>query len=119
MKACELLLAWPEVLTMKRWTWWLAAALATTAAVPLAATAQADEKKEHETPISMDKLPSAARDTLQREATGGQLIDVVEETDNGRTVYEGHIRKGDQVLGIEVDAKGNVVKRENETNEKH
>lgn len=59
-----------EVVTMKRWTWWFAAALATTVAIPLAATAQADEKNEHETPVSIDKVPAAARETLPRGRRG-------------------------------------------------
>lgn len=99
---------------MKRCMWWVATALATMATVPLAATAQADEKNEHETPTSMDKIPAAARDALQREAAGGTIIDVVEENEHGQTVYEAHVRKGSDVIGVEVDANGKVLKRETE-----
>jgi uncharacterized membrane protein YkoI len=102
---------------MKRWTWLLPAALAVTA-VPFAATAQADEKNEHETPTSLDKIPAPARDALVREAGGAQIIDVVQETENGKTVYEAHVKKGNDVLGIEVDASGKVLKRESEKAEK-
>jgi uncharacterized membrane protein YkoI len=102
---------------MKHWMWLLSAALAVTA-VPFSATAQADEKNEHETPTSMDKIPAAARDALVREAGGAQIIDVVQETENGKTVYEAHVRKGNDVLGIEVDASGKVLKKESEKGEK-
>jgi uncharacterized membrane protein YkoI len=109
-----LLLVAPEVFPMKRSIRWVATALATMAAVPLVATAQADEKNHHETPISMDKIPAAARDALTREASGGTIMDVVEENEHGQTVYEAHVRKGNDVIGIEVDANGKVLKRETE-----
>lgn len=102
---------------MRRWVWLVPAALAV-AAVPFGATAQADEKNEHETPTSLDKIPAAARDALVREAGGSQITDVVQETEGGKTVYEAHVRKGNDVLGIEVDASGKVLKRENESREK-
>jgi|GEM_PF-2452509 len=105
---------------MTRWTRLFATALVTTAAVPLAWTAQADENEnEHETPVSMDKVPAPARATLQREAAGGQIVDVVQETEHGQTVYEAHVRKGGQVLGIEVDPSGKLVKTETEAPEQH
>lgn len=108
---------------MKRWMWLVTAALATTATVATTSTVLADEKNEqdeneNETPVSMDKLPKPARDALTREAGGKPIIDVVQETEHGQTVYEAHVRDGNQVLGIEVDASGKVLKRENETNEK-
>jgi uncharacterized membrane protein YkoI len=97
--------------------WLLPAALAVTT-VPFAATAQADEKNEHETPTSLDKIPAAARDALVREAGGATIVDVVQETENGKTVYEAHVRKGADVVGIEVDASGKLLKRESEKGEK-
>jgi hypothetical protein len=105
---------------MKHWTWLFAAALAVTAAMPWGSTAQADETKENETPISMDKVPAPARATMEREAAGAPIINVVQETTNkGQTVYEAHVRQGDKLLGIEVDANGKLVKKETETNEQH
>lgn len=106
---------------MKRWMWLVAAALATTGTVATTSTAQANEQNEeneNETPVSLDKIPKAAADALTREAGGAQILNVVQETEHGKTVYEAHVRKGNQVLGIEVDANGNVMKRETENNEK-
>jgi uncharacterized membrane protein YkoI len=98
-----------------------AVALATTAALAMAPTAHADEKdeKENETPVTMDTVPAPARATLQREAAGGQIVNVVKETDNGQTVYEAHVRQGSEVVGIEVDPNGKLLKKESETNEGH
>ena len=107
---------------MKRWMWLIAAALATTATVAVTSTAQADERNEgneNETPVSLDSIPKPARDALLREAGGAsQIVNVVQESENGQTVYEAHVRKGNQTLGIEVDANGKVLKRETENNEK-
>jgi uncharacterized membrane protein YkoI len=103
---------------MKRWMWLGAVAVATTAAVSTVSTVQADEKNEHHTPVTMDQIPKAARDGLLREAAGAPILDVVTEPENGQTVYEAHVRKGSQVIGIEVDASGKLLKKEPETNEK-
>lgn len=55
---------------MKRWMWGLAAAFATAGTVATASTVQADEKNEHETPVSIDNIPKRqgpqARDGGQR-----------------------------------------------------
>jgi hypothetical protein len=103
---------------MRAWRAAFAIAAVTAAAVGVASTAQADENKEHETPISMDQVPAPARATLQREAAGGQIVEVVQETnESGKQVYEARVRKGGELQGIEVDASGKVVKRENEKNE--
>ena len=106
---------------MKHWLWLVAAALATTGAVATTSTAQANqggEEKENETPVSLDKIPKAARDALMREAGGAPIIDVVQETKDGQTVYEAHVRKNSEVVGIEVDASGKVLNRHTEHNEK-
>jgi uncharacterized membrane protein YkoI len=96
---------------MKRWNWLFAAGLAM-AAVPMAATANADEKNENETPVSLDKVPAPVRDTLLRQAAGAPIIDVVQETESGQAVYEAHIRKDNQVIGIEVDPSGKWLRNE-------
>lgn len=106
---------------MKRWMWLVAAALATAGTVATASTVQADEKNEgneNETPVSLDKIPKAAADALKREAGSAQILDVVQENENGKTVYEAHVQSGNHVLGVEVDANGKVLKRETEHNEK-
>jgi uncharacterized membrane protein YkoI len=98
----------------KRWSWLLSAALA--AAVAPATMAWADEK-ENETKVSMDKIPAAARDALLKAAAGGPILDVVQETEQGQTVYEAHVRKGNEVMGFTVDANGKLLETENETGE--
>jgi uncharacterized membrane protein YkoI len=105
----------------KRWSWLLSVALVGVA-VPTTTRALADENEENETenetPTSLDKIPPAARDALMREAAGGSIIDVVQETEHGKTVYEAHVRKGNDVMGIKVDQNGKVLGRESEKGEK-
>jgi hypothetical protein len=102
----------------KRWSWLLSAALV--AAVAPIATAWADNEEnetENETKVSIDKIPAAARDALLKAAAGAPMVDVVQETEHGQTVYEAHVRKGAEVMGITVDANGKVLGTHNETNE--
>jgi hypothetical protein len=96
---------------MKRWNWLFAAGLAM-AAVPMAATAHAGEKNENETPVPLDKVPAPVRETLLRQAAGTPILDVVQETESGQPVYEAHIRKDHQVIGIEVDPSGKFLRND-------
>jgi uncharacterized membrane protein YkoI len=76
----------------------------------------ADKDKEK---VPLDKVPARARDTILREAAGAKLLDVELAKWNDTTVYEAHIRKGDAHTGIVVDAKGHLIQKRDEKNEKH
>jgi hypothetical protein len=104
---------------MTRWSWLLSAALAVSA-VPVVTTAQADDKNENEkaTPTSLDEIPAPARSTLLRQAGLIPIRDLVIDTEKGQTVYEGFLRNGKHVIGVKVDASGNVVGREVDGTEK-
>jgi hypothetical protein len=103
------------------WSWLIAVALVGVA-LPTATTAlahgQNEDENKTETPTSLDKIPPAARDALQREAAGAPIVDVFQETEHGQTVYEAHVRKGNDVMGIEVDQNGKVLGRHSEAGEK-
>jgi uncharacterized membrane protein YkoI len=102
----------------KRWSWLLAASLVGVVAPMTTASAGNEENEtENETIVSMDKIPAAARDALLKAAAGAPMVDVVQETEHGQTVYEAHVRKGNDLLGITVDARGKVLETENETGE--
>lgn len=104
----------------KRWSWLLSAALV--GALAPMATAWANEENEeneteNETPTSLDKIPSPARAALLKEAAGAPIVDVVQETEHGQTAYEAHFRKGNELMGVKVDANGKVLETENESGE--
>lgn len=102
---------------MKGWTKLLTLAVVA-AAVPVASMARADEH-EHETPVALDKIPAAARDTIVKQAGKEPIIDVVQEHEHGQLVYEAHVRRNGKVIGIEVDANGKFLRNEVEDHEQH
>jgi uncharacterized membrane protein YkoI len=81
-----------------------------------ASTAWAHEKEEKIAKLS--EIPAPARDALTREAKGAAILRVEVEKEHGRTLYEGVVKQGDEEIGIVVDAKGAVVSRHSEKNEK-
>jgi uncharacterized membrane protein YkoI len=91
-------------------------ALLTGAVVLAAPGAAGDEGKEKV--VTLDQIPAAARSGLLREAGGAPIQKVEEEqTDKGKTVYEGHVKKGNDVIGIVVDANGKLVGTHSESGE--
>ncbi|HEY3066238.1 MAG TPA: hypothetical protein VGL09_10640 [Methylomirabilota bacterium] len=72
-----------------------------------AKTAVKDEK-----PISMDQLPAAARTALEKEAKGGTIGQVMQETEKGKMVYEAEITKDGKQRYVSVSQDGKIVKRE-------
>jgi hypothetical protein len=94
---------------MARWRWLLSAALAASA-ISSIATAQSEDELTDEGPVPIEEIPAPARDAILREAGGGTLMEVHEETwQNGKPVYEGHIRQGTRTVTIWVDAEGNIL----------
>jgi len=101
---------------MKRWSWVIALALATSS-VPLATTmAQAHENREGkkiEKVIKLEDVPKAAQDSIKREIGSAQIVKVEEETyADGKVVYEAEARKGGDVLEVKVDPSGKLLKKE-------
>ena len=91
------------------------AALAGATTLP-SSSARADEGKEKV--VSLDQIPASARTGLLREAAGAPIQKVEQETENGKTVYEGQVKKGNDVVGIVVDADGKLVGTHSETDGK-
>jgi len=83
------------------------------ATLPSVASADEDEKV-----VSLDQIPAPARNTLIREAKGAPIVRVEMEKNKGKTIYEGVVKQGDDLIGINVDAQGNVLGRHSEKNEK-
>ena len=75
----------------------------------LVAGCQQQEREENEVKVTMDQVPPAARDALNREAAGGTITKVEREEENGRTVYEAHVKSNGKTREIAVDANGNPV----------
>ena len=53
-----------------------------------------------------------------REAKGAPILKVEIEKQGGRNVYEAHVRQGKEEIGIVVDAKGTLLGKHSEKDEK-
>jgi uncharacterized membrane protein YkoI len=90
-----------------------------TLAVTVPGTAQADDKNEHnEKTVSLDQIPAPARATILREAAGGRILKVEQEMEQNKQVYEAHVKKGPDEIGISVDANGALLGKHSEGLEK-
>lgn len=94
---------------------WIAALLSCAALAGIglpSTTASADEVQQDEGTekvVSIDEIPAPARRSLLREAAGAPIQRVEQETAHGQTVYEGVVKKGNEMVGITVDGNGKVV----------
>jgi hypothetical protein len=97
----------------------MAAALASATLSVFGAAAYGDGQDEaNERDVSLDQVPAAARQTITREAAGAPILKVEQEVAHGKTLYEAHIKRGDDVIGLRVDSSGTVIDRHSEKNEK-
>src|SRR5437870_828177 len=65
-----------------------------------------EKEEENEVKITMDQVPPAVRDTMQREAGGGNLSGFEKETDEGKTVYEADTTIGGKTYEMKVAEDG-------------
>ncbi|HZS16891.1 MAG TPA: hypothetical protein VFA51_03060 [Candidatus Udaeobacter sp.] len=76
-------------------------------------TAQANERGHQEQEISSSDVPAAVHQAAQAEAKGGTIVRWEKEGAN----YEAVIRKNGKETGIEMNARGKVLSRHDETKE--
>jgi hypothetical protein len=81
--------------------------------LPAVASAHGNEKI-----VKMEEIPAPARESLMREAKGAPIVRVGMEDRKGKTIYEGFVKNGNDMMGIDVDAQGNVLGRHPEKGEK-
>ncbi len=62
--------------------------------------------------LTMDQLPAPVKATLEKEAKGGTIGQVVKENEKGRTFYEATITKDGKDRYVHVGSDGKVLKRE-------
>lgn len=58
---------------------------------------------------TLGEIPAGARASIQRAVGTGKLALVEKVTKGGVTFYEGHIRSGEQLTEVKVDAEGKPV----------
>jgi len=55
---------------------------------------------------------------ILREAKGAPILKVEIEKEKGRSLYEAHVKQGKDEIGIVVDAKGTLIGKHSEKDEK-
>jgi uncharacterized membrane protein YkoI len=69
-------------------------------------------EEEDEVPTTLDAVPAAVRESIRAESGGAPVGKIVQETENGKTVYEATITKNGKTYDVEMDAAGKVLERE-------
>jgi len=78
----------------------------------------ADTKaKGPEQTVSMDQLPAPVKATLEKEAKGGTIGQITQETEKGKMFYEAAIEKNGKQRFVNVSPEGKVLKRESSKRE--
>ena len=91
--------------------------IAALAAPTLTVATRASANEKDEQVVKLSDIPAAARKGLEREAKGAPITMVELEHEHGRTLYEGHVKEKQGVVGIVVDANGKLVGRHSEAAE--
>ena len=86
---------------------------AVSAALSFSVMAQAKEEKHEEQTINSADVPAAVQQAAQAEAKGGSIVRWEKEGVN----YEAVIKKNGKQIGLEMDANGKVLSKQNEAKE--
>ncbi len=70
-----------------------------------------EEGEKDEVKMTMDTVPAAVRDGLNREAGGAKVEGVDKESRHGKTVYEADVMKDGKNWEIVVDDSGQLVSK--------
>lgn len=70
-----------------------------------------DDDDEMETRVSLKDLPKAVRKTLKREARGGEIEEIMKETEDGEVVYEAEVEYGEKEYEVEIAADGTLLSK--------
>ncbi len=68
--------------------------------------------------VALSDVPEAAAKTLADQTGGGKIGKIEKVTENGKTVYETVVKKGDKKSEIQVDLAGKVVATEDKAKDK-
>jgi hypothetical protein len=75
---------------------------------------EGEEDEPGETKVKLEQVPSAARQTIERELQGAELEDIAKKQRNGKTIYETDIIKGGQKWEVIVAEDGSIVRKAQE-----
>jgi len=64
--------------------------------------------------VPFEKAPKAVRDAIRKRAPNAEIEELWRLTEDGETVYHGEFEDGEEMVGFEIDEKGNVLEWEEE-----
>ncbi len=82
------------------------------------ASARREMKVDTESMMKLEQLPASVRSTIQKEAAGREIVDIDEETHEGRKVYEVEFAQSGLNAQIHVSEDGTVLKSDNMNRDK-
>ena len=77
------------------------------ATIALAGLASAQEEVE----VSLDQVPKAVQETILREAAGGKITEIEQETKDGKTMYEAEYKRDGREIEIKIAPDGRLLGR--------
>jgi hypothetical protein len=90
---------------MKHWTMRACVGLAALMAAPMAV---ADEN------VKLEDLPTAVRQTIQREVKNGKITDIERQKDGNTIYYEVEYTAGNKDYELDIAPDGKLLRREND-----
>jgi len=73
---------------------------------------ESEEKEGQEEKITADQLPAVVKATLDKEAAGGKIEEIVKVVEEGKITYEADVMVGEKKHDIEISPDGTLIKNE-------
>lgn len=80
--------------------------------LPVAPASGASEAEEIEETVTLEQLPAAVRQTIEKETAGGTVTELVKEVEEGKTLYEAEFTKDGKAFEVEVAEDGTLLSKE-------
>ncbi len=80
--------------------------------MPVAPASGASEAEEIEETVTLEQLPAAVRQTIEKETAGGTVTELVKEVEEGKTLYEAEFTKDGKAFEVEVAEDGTLLSKE-------
>src|SRR5450432_611162 len=84
--------------------------------LPVISCARENENEE-ETTVNMSDLPAEVQKTIKEKAGSDEIVRIEQETEKGKEVFEAVVKKNGKEWGIQVDASGTYLGKNDESNE--
>ncbi|MCG3197782.1 MAG: PepSY domain-containing protein [Candidatus Omnitrophica bacterium] len=68
--------------------------------------------EEEEVAVTLDQLPAAVKQTIEKETAGGTITELVKEIEDGKTIYEAEFTKDGKAFEVEVAEDGTLLAKE-------